>query len=432
MPLSYDEFMKKTGNKGFSPEEQELLGSFASALKLTYDALSSEDKNSEEYKEHTELREALEDLRDNSILEPVPDEDEEEKKKKWDEDMQRLVGFINMLRSGRNLSYFSDNAIGPKNGQLKNGQQYLSLLELLNDKLDAKIEADKQREIFDDFQPRIVQVEEPKKPEKEEKEESVDEATRLELEEKKHKEQEEILKEWSYVGARDESDAFLNNLLKASKGLNAKHLNVIGENTDELSDLKNAIAEYNIYLLEKNEGTASTRDEEKYLKAIVEAAETYIQKKRGDDLMHPENNKAPDWKPFLKKNRVRFESALEILDLAEERLDKVREKNREAEPAVNKTAEPIAEVTKQGQKKPRRSLKEKAKIHMKQEAPAKENSEMKPPAVKALKSRIANGKEGGSMKKELSNTSGKTQKRTARSKTEVNKAVKRSKHLGMK
>ena len=423
MPLSYDEFMKKTGNKGFSPEEQELLGSFASALELTYDALSSEDKNSSEYKEHSELREAIEGLRDNSVLEPVPDEDEEEKKKKWDEDIQRLVGFINMLRSGRNLSYFSDNAIGPRNGQLKNGQQYFSLLELLNDKLDAKLEADKQREIYDDFQPRTVQVAEPKKPEKEENEEPVDEAARLELEEKKFREQEEILKEWSYVGRGDESDSFLNDLLKASKGLNAKHLNVIGEKTDELNELKDAIGEYNIYLMEKNDGTASIRDEAKHLKAIIKAAETYIQKKRGDDLMHPEKNKAPEWKPFLKKNRVRFEAALEILDLAEKRLEKVKE----AEPAVN---EP--ETPQQVQKKPRRSLKEKVGKGVKHEAPAEKTAKQKQPAVKALKSRTANGKEGGSVKKELPNASGKAPKRIVKSKTEVDKTVKPTKHLGMK
>ncbi|SEK80394.1 hypothetical protein SAMN02910353_01305 [Ruminococcus sp. YRD2003] len=426
MPLSYEEFMKKTGNKGFSPEEQELLGTFASALELTYDALSYEDKNSEEYKEHTELREALEGLRDNSVLEPSSDEDEDEKKKKWDEDMQRLVGFINMLRSGRNLSYFSDHAIGPRNGQLKNGQQYFSLLELLNDKLEAKLEADKHREYFEDHQPRTVQVEKPQNTEKEEKE-PVDEATRLELEEAKHKEQEKILEEWSYIGNRDESDTFLNDLLKASKGLNAKHWKVIGEKTDELNELKSAIGEYNIYLMEKNDGNASEHDEEKYLKAIVKAAENYIQKKRGDDLMHPEKNKAPDWKPLLKKNRVRFEAALEILELAEKRLDSVKEKNIEAESTVN---EP--EVSQPEQKEPRRSLKDKVRKNVKHAAPAMNNAEKKPAAVKALKNRIANVKEGGSVKKELSNTRDKTQKTVTKSKTERDHTVKHAKGPGLK
>ena len=120
MPLSYDGFMKKTNNKGFTSEEQALLSSFGVALKKVYKSMCEADKDSAEYKSQTEVREALGAMQGNSILQPSPDDDENERKRKWDEDMLRLVGFINMLRSGRNLSYFSDHPVGGQSRELKN------------------------------------------------------------------------------------------------------------------------------------------------------------------------------------------------------------------------------------------------------------------------------------------------------------------------
>ncbi|MBR5165887.1 MAG: hypothetical protein IKW87_10095 [Ruminococcus sp.] len=356
MPLSYDGFMKKTNNKGFTSEEQALLSSFGVALKKVYKSMCEADKDSAEYKSQTEVREALGAMQGNSILQPSPDDEEEERKRKWDEDMQRLVGFINMLRSGRNLSYFSDHPVGGQSRELKNGRQYFSLLELLNDKLEANIDIDEHRELFSGHhQPPTAapRSEEPKEEKKEEKPEPLNEEAIRELKAKILRERQETLKEWAYVGSFDdggEQDTFQQDLLKAAKGLNAKQWRLFDGSRSELSALKNAIGEYNIYLMEKSDGK-EVLSEEKYLGSIIKSAESYISKKRGDDPLHPENNKPDDWKPLFKNSQKCFESAKEVLEVAKARLAKIEGEKKKAAEKQSELETPKKTKPRNGQKK---------------------------------------------------------------------------------
>ena len=381
MPLSYDEFMRKTNGQGFTPEEQELLGNFGRALETAYTSMCAEDKDSKEYKEHTEVREALGEMQGNSVFEPLPDEEEEEKKKKWDEDMQRLVGFINTLRSGRNLSYFSDHAVGIQNGQLKNGRQYFSLLELLNEKLEAKLNADEHRELFSGYQQQptnTASAQEHKESEKVEKSEPLTEQARLEIEERNWQIKEEILEDWSYVGDVDDigsQGSFQTDLLKVSKGLNVKQMKLMDNSAKELHALKNAIIEYNIYLMNRSDGIDDEHSESKYLKDIVDAAEKYIQKKRGDDPLHPEKNKPDSWKPMFKNAKECFTSAKDVLELTKGRLKIVEQEEKKAEAAdPDELLEKLARNGRKSLRKRRRSVNKPAEKERKS-TPAAEGGE---------------------------------------------------------
>ena len=436
MPLSFNEFMKKTNNKGFTSEEQELLAGFGKALEKAYGSMCAEEENSAGYREHTEVREALGGMQGNSVFGPVPDDADEEKKKKWDEDMQRLVGFINMLRSGRNLSYFSDHAIGTQNGQLKDQQQYFSLLELLNKKLEAKLEHDEQRDLIPGYTQQQAQEESSEDPEKEEKSEPISEQARLEIEEKNWQVKEKILDEWAYVGDVDdigEQSSFQDILLKASKGLNVKQWKFMDNSAKELAELKNAISEYNIFLMNRSDGNESEHCESKYLKDIADAAEKYIHKKRGDDPNHPGNNKPDNWEPMFKSARTCFASAKDVLELTKEKLKEVEKEEKAA--AASDPDELLERVAKNGRKslrKRRSTVRKNTEKGNKPEAsadisgkPAEKNAS---PAKKVHNSKVI---QQVSSKVGRASTGGTRQNSTAH-RNEGEHTIKRSKTLGMK
>ena len=92
----------------------------------------------------------------------------------------------------------------------------------------------------------------------------------------------------------------------------------------ELAKLKNAISEYNIFLMNRSDGSEIEHKESKYLQDIVDAAEKYIHKKRGDDPLHPGNNKPANWEPMFTGAKECFGSAKDVLKLTKEKLKAVK------------------------------------------------------------------------------------------------------------
>ena len=113
MPLSFDEFMKKTNHQGFTSEEQELLASFGKALEKAYESMCAEDENSEGYEEYAEIREALGKMQGNSVFGPVPDDDDETIKAALGEDFDtrlKALGYYALIH-GISFGFWNVNGI---------------------------------------------------------------------------------------------------------------------------------------------------------------------------------------------------------------------------------------------------------------------------------------------------------------------------------
>ena len=345
MPYTFEEFMKRTQNKGFTPDEYSIITEFGACFENSYHMMDTADtmaefdaklkgeKAPDKPEGYSAFMKKYKEATRNSFLDPIFTDSDDEKKKKWESDSGKLFGFLNYLLEDKNFRFFME---GAEKGGL-NKEKYFRFIDLMNKKLDAGIDLNAHEKKYNEYEYYTKHKEEVLASEQKEKNEAKEKREKVKAEAESKKIKSEILKEWTEVEKPDdtENDELWIDLKEKSKGLDATHWHGGGRVSDELRELKEAVEDYRKYL-ENRYALDEDVSEMSFLIKIKEKASYYITKKRKDDEVTDEKERKPDsWEPWSDMGKERFRASKALLKFADRRMTAIIQNNAEEARAVD-------------------------------------------------------------------------------------------------